>query len=200
VPELLALHIADRPEVWRDLGFAVIDGACSVDGVRHQLGAKGHGVVAWTLAGASDLKELPTAAVNGVEVAGMRSHPNGVITLDHVVVTTPDLARTIAAFESAGLALRRRRATGTEDRPMTQAFFKVASVVIEVVGSPTTTSRGPASFWGLTYTVADLDATASYLGARLRPMKSAVQEGRRIATLDRAAGSSVPIAFMSPRP
>jgi catechol 2,3-dioxygenase-like lactoylglutathione lyase family enzyme len=199
VPELLALQIADAPKVWRDLGFSVVDGACPVDGVRHQLGVVGHGVVAWTLGGADDLEELPTAAIDEVPMASAPVHPNGVTTLDHVVVVTPDLARTIAALESTGLSLRRRRDAGTEDRPMTQAFFKLGSVVLEVVGSPTAAGTGPASFWGLTYTVADLDATVSFLGARLRPVKAAVQEGRRIAVLDRAAGSSVPIAFMSAR-
>ncbi|MBV9662995.1 MAG: glyoxalase, partial [Actinobacteria bacterium] len=60
------------------------------------------------------------------------------------------------------------------------------------------TGDGPARFYGLAFTVADLDATAAYLGDRLRPAKDAVQPGRRIATLDKSAGSSVAIAFMSP--
>ena len=48
--------------------------------------------------------------------------------------------------------------------------------------------------------MADLDATARYLGDRLHPAKGAVQPGRRIATLDRGAGSTVAMAFMSPGP
>ena len=35
---------------------------------------------------------------------------------------------------------------------------------------------------------------------RLRPIKDAVQPGRRIATLDRAAGLKTNVAFMTPEP
>jgi hypothetical protein len=52
----------------------------------------------------------------------------------------------------------------------------------------------------LAFTVAELDATARFLGERMRPPKEAVQPGRRIATLDRSAGSTVAMAFMSPDP
>jgi hypothetical protein len=71
-------------------------------------------------------------------------------------------------------------------------------VILEVVGPPQPTEDGPARFFGLAWTVADLDATAAYLGDRLHPAKEAVQKGRRIATLDRTAGSTVAHAFMSP--
>jgi catechol 2,3-dioxygenase-like lactoylglutathione lyase family enzyme len=120
-----------------------------------------------------------------------------VTVLDHVVVITPDLARTTGAFESAGLRLRRTRDAGSPQRPMTQAFFKVGPTIVEVVGSPTRAEPGPARFYGLAFTVADLDATAAFLGERLRPARDAVQAGRSIATLDRAAGSTVALAFMS---
>ena len=43
-----------------------------------------------------------------------------------------------------------------------------------------------------------VDATAAYLGDRLHRAKDAVQPGRRIATLDKEAGSTIAIAFMSP--
>ena len=80
---------------------------------------------------------------------------------------------------------------------MSQSFFKTGDIVIEVVGEPNGADPGPSRFWGLTYTVADLEATATLLGDRLRPIQNAVQPGRRIATLDRSAGSTVPMAFMS---
>jgi hypothetical protein len=199
VPELLALHVGDPPELWRGLGFTVRDAVCPVDGVQHTLGASGHGVVAWALGGADELTELatfPPPPPPSIETV----HANGVTSLDHVVVATPDLGRTLAAFESAGLPLRRTREAGTTAQPMTQAFFKLGPVVIEVVGPPSKSGSGPATFWGLTFTVADLNATAALLGPRLRPVKTAVQAGRRIATLQRDTGSSVPMAFMSPPP
>ncbi len=69
---------------------------------------------------------------------------------------------------------------------------------MEVVGSPTTAGPGPARFYGLAFTVDDLTTTADLLGPRLRPARDAVQSGRRIATLDWAAGSTIAMAFMSP--
>ena len=83
---------------------------------------------------------------------------------------------------------------------MVQVFFRLGEVVLEVVGGPQPSGDGPARFFGLAFTVADLDATARYLGDRLHPAKGAVQPGRRIATLDRGAGSTVAMAFMSPGP
>ena len=59
-------------------------------------------------------------------------------------------------------------------------------------------SNGPAFFWGLAFKVADLDATAAFLGEeRSSPPRPAVQPGRRIATLRRSAGLAVPVALMT---
>jgi hypothetical protein len=200
MPDLITLLIADPPELWASLGFETHAGSSFIGGVEHRLGAAGHGVVAWALRGADGLSELPRADADPPEQSPGRPHPNGVTELDHVVVFTPDLGRTIGAFESAQLPLRRTREAGTADRPMTQAFFKLGPVIVEVVGVPEATGPGPARFYGLAFTVADLEATIAFLGGRLRPAKDAVQSGRRIATLDRSVGSSIPLAFMSGAP
>lgn len=199
--EIRLIDVADPPEVWLHLGFAVEDGGCRVGTTAVRLGAAGDGVTGWELTGAPGLDELPLAAGAPAAPAGDGpEHPNGVVSLDHVVVTAPDLDHTIDAFEQAGVPLRRIRDIGTPDRPAVQAFFKMGDVVVEVVGSPGRPGPGSARFYGLAFTVADLDATARLLGDRLGPAKPAVQPGRRIATLDRRAGSTVPIAFMSPAP
>ena len=57
---------------------------------------------------------------------------------------------------------------------------------------------GPARFWGLVVTVADLDALAERLGPVLGSARPAVQPGRRIATARRAAGLGTRVAFMTP--
>jgi hypothetical protein len=125
-------------------------------------------------------------------------HPNGVTAIDHLVVATPDLDRTVRALEVAGLQLRRTREGEAYGHRMRQAFFKLGSVVLEIAGPPSPMGEGPAGFFGVAFTVADLDTTAALLGSRLHPAKDAVQPGRRIATLDKAAGSTTGIAFMSP--
>ncbi len=211
LPALAALHIADPPELWEELGFVVEDGSVKVSGIRHVLGADGKGLRAWSVRG------LPpdTAGIDGLgfdlpafPARPTPDHANGVVGLDHLVVLTPDLPRTIAALEASGLELRRTRDTGSSTAPMQQAFFRLASapgdtepgVVLEVVGPSTPSGDGPLRLYGLAWTVRNLDATAAFLGDRLRPAKDAVQPGRRIATLDRAAGSTVPQAFMSAQP
>jgi hypothetical protein len=200
VAEIASLEIADPPELWTRLGFAVDAGMTWSSGTCLRLGAPGLGVVAWSLRGVHALTEVPTSDSTVPPVPPEPHHPNGVIALDHVVISTPHIERTVAAFGAAGIPLRRTRQAGTPAEPRTQAFFKLGDTVIEIVGSPTSHSPGPARFWGLTFTVADLEATTAFMGQQLRPSKVAVQRGRRIATLDRAVGSSVPMAFMSPKP
>jgi hypothetical protein len=144
------------------------------------------------------MSELPLTESDWQEIQPTPIHQNGVIALDHVVVATPDFHRTITAFVSSGIGLRRTRDAGTSEHPAKQGFFRLGETVVEVVGSPAASPTGPAHFYGLAFTVADLASTAAFLGERLRPPRRAVQTGRWIATLDRAAGSSVPMAFMSP--
>ncbi len=198
--EIASLAVGDPPELWVGLGFIVEDGASWVSGIRHRLGAVGEGVLDWTLRDADGLAELPVGPGGPPERRPTPEHPNGVRSLDHIVIATPDLTRTIESFEGAGVRLRRTRDTGTAERPTRQAFFRLGETIAEVVGAADHARPGPARFYGLAFTVADLADTAAFLGERLRPAKDAVQPGRRIATLDRAVGSSVPIAFMSPEP
>jgi hypothetical protein len=207
VAGLVSLTVADRAELWVDLGFAVADGRCVVDGVVHVLtGADtGRGIREWALDGVGIpadgcIDGLVTHGAVRDGLAGGSAHPNGVTTIDHVVVATPDIERTVGALGAAGLTVRRWRDSETYGTGMRQAFFKLGTVILEVVGPPSAMGGGPAGFFGLAFTVADLDATAAFFGARLNPAKAAVQPGRRIATLGKAAGSGVAMAFMSPGP
>ncbi|MBA3653805.1 MAG: glyoxalase [Actinobacteria bacterium] len=193
---IVALEIADPPAAWAELGFTVENGVCGIDGVAYVLDGAGAGVVSWTVAGldgagVDGLPDGPSAAL-----PPPAAHPNGVVALDHLVISTPNLGRTIERFEAAGLELRRTRDAGR----IHQAFFKAGTVVLEVIGPPQPNGDGPARFWGLAWTVADLAATAAFLGDRLHAAKDAVQKGRQIATLDKQAGSTVAHAFMSPEP
>jgi hypothetical protein len=194
---IASFNIGDPPELWEELGFVVDDGCVWVSGICHRLNAAGQGIVSWSLRGLSSLTELPLAE-DAPDFRPNPRHPNGVIALDHVVIVTPDLERTVSAFERQGIPLRRTRQVGTTERPNTQAFFRLGDAIVEVVGNSRRADPGEARFYGLAFTVEDLDATASYLGRRLRPPKPAVQPGRQIATLDRSVGSQVPLAFMSP--
>ncbi len=131
-------------------------------------------------------------------------HANGVTALDHVVVVTPALDRTVAALHAAGLDLRRVREEPTPAGAPRQAFFRLGAVILEVVQAPDDAIErsggpdGPAFFWGLAFAVADLDAAVAAIGEeRCTPPRPAVQPGRRIATLRRAAGLAIPVVLMT---
>jgi hypothetical protein len=158
------------------------------------------GIAGWSLRGlpaGADLDGLPSAGSDAPApepVAEQVAHPNGAVTVDHVVAFTPDFDRTVSALRAAGLDYRRTREAGTG---MRQAFFVVGPCLLEL-GGPAG-EQGPARFWGLTLVVEDIDATAELLGDRLGRIKDAVQPGRRIATVRESAGLGVPLAFMTPR-
>ncbi len=208
--ELVSLTVADQPAAWSEIGFTVEDGVAVVDGVALRFAPdSGRGITSWNLtslevpAATSTIDGLATSSLAADAASADRAravHPNGVTSIDHVVVATLDHARTLAAFESAGLRLLRTRASDTYGSPMVQGFFRLGPVILEVVGRvgpPEPLGDGPARWFGLAFNVADLDATAAYLGPRLHPAKDAVQEGRRIATLDRSSGIGTRLAFMS---
>jgi hypothetical protein len=180
-----------------------------------QLGAGDEeGIVGWAL------RDVPPGAIDGLPTmssgaprrAAAAAQPNGAIGVDHVVVATPDLGRTLAALAQAGLEVRRTRDVGALAR---QAFLVVGDAVLEVVGpiapvaAGQTLALGPlgevrggdrARFWGLTLVSEDLPRTRSVLGeALLTEPRPAVQPGRAIASLRREAGLGTRLAFMTPR-
>ncbi len=130
-----------------------------------------------------------------------QAHPNGVIGLDHVVISTPDLERTMAALDRVGLRCRRIRETTAKGAPMRQAFFRLGRTILEVVSGDTPSGQrsedAPAGWFGLALDVEDLDDTAAALGDGIGPARPAVQPERRIATLrHRRFDLSVAVAVM----
>jgi hypothetical protein len=217
------LTVADASGAWRRCGFAVEDDLCIVGDVplRFAPEERGKGLTGWRLrgVGSTDLDGLPTnrdrsdrtqlsphTGDNCVRFTSAEAseHPNCVTSVDHVVAISPDLDRTVAALSAAGLDLRRIREQPTAAGAPRQAFFHLGSTILEVVQEPKeATERAggdrPAFFWGLAFVTPDLERTVAYLGEdRVSEIRPAVQPGRRIATLRRSAGLSVPVALMSP--
>jgi hypothetical protein len=199
------IEIGASPERWREAGFAVDeDGMCRLGQVAIQLvddGGRG-GIRAWTLSGVdlggrTEIEGIAADAVDPSPMAEPVAHANGAGHIDHVVLVTPDLGRTIETLETIGPELRRVRDIGTPESPMQQAFFRLGEVILEVVGPPDRSNQDPARWYGLAIDVADLAQPAALLGGRLGPIKDAVQPGRRIATLHDAPDSlAVAVAFM----
>ncbi|HEX7245292.1 MAG TPA: hypothetical protein VF245_06995 [Solirubrobacterales bacterium] len=201
------LVVGDEPAAWTGLGFAVEGDVCTVGDVRIRLAgaSAGKGLCGWSLRGAGDgeLDGLPTARSDTLMPDDAPIHPNGIAAIDHVVAISPDLDRTVAALQGAGLDLRRVREEPTPAGAPRQAFFRLGAVILEVVQEPAEAiERGggpdrPAFFWGLAFIGDDLEATVAGLGDRVGEIRPAIQPGRRIATLRRSAGLSVPVALMS---
>jgi catechol 2,3-dioxygenase-like lactoylglutathione lyase family enzyme len=194
VPSIDELEIADEPAAWSAAGFEVAGDACRVSRVELRLAGKGprRGILGWTLGEAASGEAAPP-------------HPNGVVRVDHVVMLTPDLDRTVGELEAQGFDLRRRREGDTPGGSTRQAFFRAGEPILEVVQAPEGTSvardpGGPSRLWGLAFLVEDMARTAETLGDLLGSPRDAVQPGRRIATLRPQAGLGPALAFMTPGP
>ena len=208
-PTIDELTVADEPAAWAELGFAVEGDTCVLGEVRVRLAGTdaGKGLCAWSLRdlAATELDGLPTGRSERQPPPAAPAHPNGVAAIDHVVVIAPELERTVAAVEAAGIELRRIREEPTPAGAPRQAFFRLGAPILEVVQEPgDVVERAgrdrPAFFWGLALTAPDLEATVAGLGDRVSEVRAAVQPGRRIATLRRSAGLSVPVALITPPP
>jgi hypothetical protein len=187
------LVIADEPAAWAALGFAP-GAAFALGGVVVRLvgSSAGGGIVELRIEGVTAERPdgLPAvASAGGRGAPPPSSHPNGALAIDHVVAFTDDRDRTTAALAAAGGDVRRRGEPPELPAPM--AFVRFGELIVEVAQT-----GGPARFWGLTVTVPDVDALA---GPRLGSPRPAVQPGRRIVTVARAAGLSVALAFITPR-
>lgn len=204
--ELDELVVADSLGAWQDCGFLVDGEECVVGDVRIRFAPEeGRGLVGWSLRGIDSLEldGLPTTRSGRPAPDGAPTHPNGITALDHVVAISSDLDRTVAALEAACLDLRRVREEPTPAGAPRQAFFRLGATILEVVQEPPeATERAggdrPAFFWGLAFIAPDLERTVAFLGDRAGEARAAVQPGRRIATLRRGAGLSLPVALMTP--
>lgn len=201
--------VGDPPEAWEAAGFSVDpDGTCRIGTVRVRLVGRDGGkrILGWSLRDApaarladGRLDGLPTTT-SAAPPAAPAAHANGATYIDHVVLLSPNLARTIHALHELGIEQRGERETDTYGAPMRQVFFRLGEVILELIGG-LEPGEGEPGFFGLAITVEDLDAAGSLLGSHLGDAKDAVQEGRRIATLrHRELGMSVATALMSPEP
>lgn len=206
VASIDALTVADPAGAWRDCGFLVDGDECVVGDIRIRFAPEeGRGLTGWSLRGVESLEldGLPTTRSDRPAPDDAPTHPNGIVSLDHVVAISSDLDRTVAALITAGLDLRRIREEPTPAGAPRQAFFRLGSAILEVVQEPPeATERAggdrPAFFWGLAFVAPDLERTAAFLGDRAGEIRPAVQPGRQIATLRRSAGLSLPVALMTP--
>jgi hypothetical protein len=203
------LVLADDARRWAELGFTVDSEQTTIGAVSIRFAGvdAGRGLLGWSLrgAGAGDLDGIATTASRSSPRAPAAPHPNGVVAIDHVVVFSPQLERTVDALVAAGLDLRRIREEPTPAGAPRQAFFRLGEEILEVIQLPRERLEqaggpgAPARLWGLAFVVTDIDAAVAALAPHAGEAHDAVQEGRRIATVRRSAGLAVPVALMSAR-
>lgn len=194
------------PQKWSSAGFELDSEYLQIGAVHLRVGGLVDEITGWSLSGLvhTDLDGLPTLlSTRPKPQMSDGAHPNGVVQIDHVVVISPQLKRSIQAFTSAGLELKRVRDEPTPAGAPRQAFFKLDGVVIEVVQEPKEILERegdedrPSRFWGLALKTLDLKQTVEAFGEDVSEIRDAVQEGRQIATVRRSAGLSIPVALMS---
>jgi hypothetical protein len=208
-PTIDELVLADEPERWSALGFAVADSHCELGAVRLSFAEPSResppGLLSWSL---RDLKEtgldgLSTTRSERPVRPPAPAQPNGVLGIDHIVVSSPAFDRSVSALQVAGLDLRRVREEPTPAGAPRQAFFRLGEEILELVAEPEDVieraggADRPARFWGLALRTGDLESTVEAIAGHAGPIRSAVQPGRRIATVRRSAGLAIPLALMS---
>ena len=198
---LAAIEVPGDSTPWQSLGFGVDDGVIALANGAIRVGAETTSLIVERLDGPAEI-EAVAVAVDGIRVRSGASlagveQPNGALELDHVVLMTDSIDRTSADVERV-LGLSQRRIRETER--VRQAFHRFADTdeargcIVEVVERA---DLSGTSLWGLVVNVADLDAAVAAGAGLLGAPRDAVQPGRRIATVGRAAGLPLAVAFMS---
>lgn len=238
-PQLRTLIVPDDPAAWEAAGFQV-NSEPNLDEPSFDGGSNGMAISSVTI-GTIQIRFAPQSTgtginewvfdsrsivVSGQSIDGIRTsttderpevvhpsdHPNHATGIDHVVMTSPNLSRTIEALRNAGFEVRRTRDVPNSDRQ--QVFLWAGDTILELVGpanGPTANSPTqpdaksgvedlkPAELWGLAITTEDLAGAARTLGSALSEPKDAVQTGRKVATVaTRDLGISVPMILMTP--
>lgn len=184
-----------------DAGVVTLGKVC-IELVGHE---SGRGFLGWCLGGVDEdvdgITSLPT------ETAPTRSawvgHSNGVFAMDHVVVTSDDVDRTESALGQVGVECRRAETYQHNGKAHARRFFWLGRTILELIGpdSADPDGIGVATVFGLAVATEDLDVTLDFLGESISEPRDAVQEGRKIATVDTAAlDVSVPVVVLSPHP
>ena len=203
MPELRRLLVGDDPESWTAAGFTVRGDSTTIGsiGLRFLPEAERgeqRGVIGW------ELTDIDDGSIDGLlsiatdtEPPEPIEHPNRVSRIDHVVVNTPDLDRTIGSLRGFGFSPRRTRDVPGADRR--QVFLWAGETILEVVGPTEPAGTGPASIWGLALTTDDMEEAVALLGDRMTEPKPAVQPGRHIATIKTGElGVTPALALMTP--
>jgi hypothetical protein len=203
---LVGLAIADPPERWQALGFAVQDGQVTVGAVVITLGIapQGAGITGWTLACAEGDGDVGGLATRWVPAASGVHPPapaaaSEIASVDHVVVVTPRFDALADELDQRGFPLRRV----AEIRGKRMGFRRLGGPILEVVEAR---EAEATALWGITFGMSGAPGASGSLDelrarrAAIGEPRPAVQPGRRISPVGAEAGLSTRVAFIDPEP
>ena len=202
-PKLTAIELGADHASWAGAGFTVVDSCARVGGVAIEFTPSVHGVASlsfdWLPEGFGSLDGI---ALGIRPAVAPDSHSNGVVSLDQVVIATPQFERTAAALEGLGLAIRREAVRKADDdigTDVRQGFVRAGGPVLELVHTEAV-PPGPAHVWGLGFITESFDEALEDLDGVIGKPRPAVQPGRRIATFVRDSGLGLPVVLLDPEP
>ncbi len=158
-----------------------------------------------------DFLGIPTRILPSQNPSSSRMHPNGIKSIDHIVLKTTSVSHVMDAFKRFNQVPKRHGTIpGGVRLGQTFAFYKTGNTVIEVVG-PEKHTQDPGEptqetkceLWGITFNSSDLPSTYSVLNAVAKnQIRNAVQKGRQIFTVNmgRAGLGACQVAVMSIAP
>eukprot|EP01052_Picozoa_sp_SAG31_P044723 SAG31_NODE_7900_length_1569_cov_4.458503_2_plen_148_part_01 len=122
-------------------------------------------ITGWRLcnlpAGVNSVHGIPTTAAlvpaaGATAVGEQLPHPNGTVSVDHIVFQTPDADTSIS--ELARVGIKPIRETSKVRKGVRQVIFRPSEAIIELVQSKNTADHLPRLF-GLTLVTVDVDKT-----------------------------------------
>lgn len=197
-PKLTGISVAGPVEAWEGVGFTCGGAGFQAGDVSIAFSGAGRAGL-WFDRETGALEGL--AAPSGAAMPAMPTgaHPNHAIGVDHVVVSSPNFARTSATLEAAGMRCLGERSAEIDGRMVEQRFHHAGSCLVELVGQQGVMDDGEPRIWGITFVTSDIESLPALQPPPVASIRDAVQPGRRIATVVREAGLPLPVAFMDPR-
>ncbi len=208
------LLIGDDAASWRLAGFSIEkDNELTFGKLKIKFLGKSNlrGCLGWELGGERSNEGPVRVEVNqAVSSAGNNiSHPNGVSSIDHIVMKVNSSAHAEEALGALGI--NKIRETINTEKKISYSFYRPGGLILEVVAAIpsadglTNETEKPGSdglytnIWGITFVTRDIDHTHQYLKEITKPSWPAVQKNRRITTLDsKGIDISLRVAFITP--
>ena len=201
------ITVNDKISEWRKLGFVIPECGClkvgeiKVNLQQELFPFKDRGILDWGFSSIpSNLTDIDGIPVETNSCSCDReetSHPNGVNSVDHIVLKTSNWQKVDKILSEIGILSRKVRVD--EKKGITFVFYRPSKTIIEMICPTDQNIMEPSALWGITFASTDIDLTHSVLSGCTKEPWKAVQPGRRITTL--VAGKhdiSIPVAFISP--